>query len=1000
MKSRKQCFRTRFRRLRLAAIVLSSVSVPAISSTTVFGQNSNWTNAAGGLYHTPSNWSLGIPGPTGTAQFNLGGAYTVTLDADATMGTLQAPAGTITFLPNSTPRTLTVTTINALGGNVLFTSPQLTLNGLVGINVSGGGSMTLNNGISTAFNSFTLGSSPNTSGGTLIVEGAGTALVGSSTSLYRVGGSSNSPGTLTVRNGGLVDLDGSASAILRVAGNTNNTTGTINVESGGLLTTANMGIGAPASGTFINNNGTVNLSGATSQITQAGAATLQIGAATNNNIGQFNVSGGTFTSGTGQTSVAAGSSIAHSGGTYNANGNIQILGTFSHSGGQFNLASGRTVEVNGGGVWNGTGSTALVLSNGTLNAFGSATVNTPSLQLNSGSTANINIGTVNAGTLSIAGSAVSILNGGDLIATGTSTFSTGSSLTLSSLGTATFSGPLTLGTGSNVVLNSGTTFNQNGSLDLRGSLTASSGANYNFAGNLGVSSGGTFFSANAMTIGNAQSVSVSGANSVFQPNSLALEAGGTLAINGGTVRSNLVLNGGNVAFNSGTLNHTASLLADGATVNALLGSTATIAAGRNLVVDGTTNMDSAITLNGGRFSTGSLTGGNLLILNQGTMQISGSTLTVGSTGQFGSLLAINTGLTVETTNNRNATVAADGRVVVNGGTFGSAGTLTNNGEVQLTSAQSTLRGGTLVNNSMLVGTGRIENSLQNNATGTVQVAGGERLVFSGSSNVNTGHLNSTDGGRLEFRSAVTNNAGGLIGGSDGNLRFDGGLVNNGAIAISAGTTDIFGDINNAAGGIINISGGSAATFFEDVIQNGTMQIVSVGNTNSSAIIFGSLSGAGGFTGGGDLFALGDLRPGNSPDSVLYDGNLFLGSTTDTFIELGGPGVGDFDQLVVTGDLGVGGDLSVSLINGFALEDNMQFLIGDVGGSLTGQFAGLGEGSLVGSFGGRDLFITYQGGSGNGVSLFTSIPEPGVAGIALLAVVGLALVRRRPARSPR
>ncbi len=61
--------------------------------------------------------------------------------------------------------------------------------------------------------------------------------------------------------------------------------------------------------------------------------------------------------------------------------------------------------------------------------------------------------------------------------------------------------------------------------------------------------------------------------------------------------------------------------------------------------------------------------------------------------------------------------------------------------------------------------------------------------------------------------------------------------------------------------------------------------------------------------------------------------------------------------------------------------------------MTGMFSGLNEGSLVGNFGGQDLFITYNGFGGNrGVGLFTAVPEPS-GGIAIL-LLGLGGTLRR------
>jgi hypothetical protein len=141
-----------------------------------------------------------------------------------------------------------------------------------------------------------------------------------------------------------------------------------------------------------------------------------------------------------------------------------------------------------------------------------------------------------------------------------------------------------------------------------------------------------------------------------------------------------------------------------------------------------------------------------------------------------------------------------------------------------------------------------------------------------------------------------------------------------------------------------------------------------------------------------LFALGDLRPGNSPASVTFDGNLFLGVSSDVFLELGGPSQGEFDQLRVTGDLNLAGDLFVSLIDGHTLDFNQRYLVGDIGGTLLGRFNGLGEGDLVGLFGGHELFISYAAGSGNDIALYTAVPEPGA--LLMLSTIAIAVMVRR------
>ena len=101
------------------------------------------------------------------------------------------------------------------------------------------------------------------------------------------------------------------------------------------------------------------------------------------------------------------------------------------------------------------------------------------------------------------------------------------------------------------------------------------------------------------------------------------------------------------------------------------------------------------------------------------------------------------------------------------------------------------------------------------------------------------------------------------------------------------------------------------------------------------------------------------------------------------IELGGDfnGGGDkslteFDWLDVTGNVELAGTLEVYLIDSFELLAGMSFDILKIGGTLTGQFERLGEGSRVGTFTRTNLFISYAGGDGNDVTLYSrAVPEP-------------------------
>ena len=87
-----------------------------------------------------------------------------------------------------------------------------------------------------------------------------------------------------------------------------------------------------------------------------------------------------------------------------------------------------------------------------------------------------------------------------------------------------------------------------------------------------------------------------------------------------------------------------------------------------------------------------------------------------------------------------------------------------------------------------------------------------------------------------------------------------------------------------------------------------------------------------------------------------------------------------------------GLLNVELLDGFKLERGNRFDFLRVGGTLTGQYDGLGEGGLVGNFGGEELFITYAGGDGNDVTLFP-VPEPTTM-LSWPILAGLAIMMRR------
>jgi hypothetical protein len=219
----------------------------------------------------------------------------------------------------------------------------------------------------------------------------------------------------------------------------------------------------------------------------------------------------------------------------------------------------------------------------------------------------------------------------------------------------------------------------------------------------------------------------------------------------------------------------------------------------------------------------------------------------------------------------------------------------------------------------------------------------------------------------------------------------GGVSNVGTLAFS-GTTDVIGRVQNDKDGAIVISGGSTLTFYDDLLHNGREIRASPGN---SAVFFGSVKGEGRFTGGGDFFFEGDLRPGNSPGITSVTGNATLGPSA-LEIEIAGlaPGA-EHDAVRVSGDLTLlGGSLDVVLLGGFAPAAGDAFDVLDFA-SLSGAFSVLNLPGLA-----PGLFWSSAELYSTGVLSVQAVPEPGtyalmVAGLLLLLGRGRLRGRHAP-----
>lgn len=379
----------------------------------------------------------------------------------------------------------------------------------------------------------------------------------------------------------------------------------------------------------------------------------------------------------------------------------------------------------------------------------------------------------------------------------------------------------------------------------------------------------------------------------------------------------------------------------------------------------------------------------------GVLNLTASDLTVGAGGVLGDHVVINAPRTINVTQDVIVDPTAVLELVAD---KLSTPNLINNGETFVNGTKVGEGIEVLQNNGRVTGGGQVDSVLHNTASGEVRATAAETLRFTKAGNTNDGEINVFNGS-VEFAQDLSNSAGAFIGGR-GLIEAAGGLNNQGVMAFS-GQTDILGDVDNNGSGQVIISGGSILTFFDDVVHNGLEIRASAG---SQIVFFGALSGAGPFTGGGDFFLEGDLRPGNSPGFQSFDGNVTFGAANDSVMEIGGltraaagPGLDEYDAIDVTGILTYGGTLAVELV--------------DLGGGLFAPGEGdvfnlFDAGSIAGAF--SSLFLPALGAGlvWNSAALNTlgelsvaAVPLPTAVWLMLSALMGLGFIGRRSRAAP-
>jgi autotransporter-associated beta strand protein len=213
----------------------------------------------------------------------------------------------------------------------------------------------------------------------------------------------------------------------------------------------------------------------------------------------------------------------------------------------------------------------------------------------------------------------------------------------------------------------------------------------------------------------------------------------------------------------------------------------------------------------------------------------------------------------------------------------------------------------------------------------------------------------------------------------------GGSLGSAPVSLGANATLAFGRSDDVA--VANpISGAGGFT------QSGTGKVV-LSSTNTytgpttvaagTLVITGALSGTGqvaveeGATLGGTgtvagpvaIGAGGGLAPGASPGAFVMNNGLSIAAGGTLYAEINGTVAGtDYDQLIVSGTVDIT-DAVLSVSVGFASRpwNSYTIIANDGSDAVVGRFANLAEGAVFAA-GSRFMQISYQGGTGNDVTL--------------------------------
>ena len=809
-------------------------------------------DAVGNLLSTGSTFnSTGGDTNGSTAKVKATGLIDLNHTGEVTTSELEAGSTITVYAPSMSADGLIQsglhTTVTATGGNVTASS---------GVQVGGDMNVYANS---------VGGQSISTVGGAMNVNGL----------VYWIASDAISTNDVTATAGPVTMTSGAASL----------TTITGNISSGNAFTVNTNGLTVTGSTTA---NGTTTIT--------AGSAPISFG-------GNLDVAAGNFVSTGGDTFTSSSAATIAGSTSINTAGNVSINTLQTGTTLDVVTTSGSTFTSNDLTTLNGTTNVtapAGITLNGLVNSNGSATLNSQDGLVDFNTPVNVTTGdlTINSthfdnadnGVTTVVGNVQFNNNGSiniakNLSSTGLGTtigFSGNPSLTIQSgaqvnvtQGTIDFSGGVTASAITASRINSQSGFvGRNGQT---GNVTLDGGADYSQPEVIWTNSGNLYVGGSATNGSGTGHVLVNEHACLLVGGTLKVWGGDTVELLGGKIRfSNLDLdnNQGNLLWYSGTINDSDDLVVStlqpiARVIGQGSGATTTLRVlpDRHLQVNGKTNLQNTLYLDGGTLSTGQLQNGSRLSVVAGQLNLTDSNFYVvpsvkpsgwtidGTLGNKTVSLAAGQNIAVTGTG-RTTTIAKNGLLQVAGGEFNAANGLLNNGTIALQAESSRVYGSGITNaaGAVIFGTGSIDARVTNQ--GELRSSFFEVLKLKGAGSTSSGTIRVANGGSID----VSENGLSSTGTISGDGTFYSGeatsytiagtvgpvLRNIGGTMTFGGKTEVFGDVVVTNPGlsttprIVSSGRGTTTSFYGDVLSYNSSRIRAGQDTTN--VFYGLLKG--------------------------------------------------------------------------------------------------------------------------------------------------------------